>query len=140
MRLELTVSLPHEGRSVPVARHIVRAAMADLGVTPTCVHDVEVALSEACTNVLQHADASDQYEVRLQVDDDRCQLRVVDVGERPGHLRLDTPIDPPAGEIEHGRGLLLMRALVDGVGFAEVEERGTVVSLEKRLVYSNPPS
>jgi anti-sigma regulatory factor (Ser/Thr protein kinase) len=67
-------------------------------------------------------------------------LRVVDVGERPGHLRLDTPIDPPAGEIEHGRGLLLMRALVDRVGFAEVEERGTVVSLEKRLVYTHPPS
>jgi serine/threonine-protein kinase RsbW len=140
MRLELTVSLPHEGRSVPVARHIVRAAMADLGVTPTCVHDVEVALSEACTNVLQHADASDEYEVRLLVDDDRCVLRVVDVGDRPGRLRLDIPIDPPGGEIERGRGLLLMHALVDRVGFAELEERGTVVSLEKRLDYTDPVS
>lgn len=137
MRLELTVSLPHEGRSVPVARHIVRAAMSNLGVTSSCVHDVEVALSEACTNVLQHAEVSHEYEVRLQVEDERCVLRVVDVGRRPGHLRLDIPTEPPDGEVEHGRGLLLMRALVDRVGFAELEERGTVVSLEKRLDFTD---
>ena len=119
MRLELAVSLPHERRSVPIARHVVRAAMANLGVTPTCVHDIEVALSEACTNVLEHAGAPDEYEVRLQVDDDRCVLRVVDVGERPDRL-------------------VLMRALVDRVGFAPLEERGTVVSLEKRLDYTDP--
>jgi serine/threonine-protein kinase RsbW len=140
MRLELAVSLPQEGRSVPIARHIVRAAVANLGVTSSCVHDIEVALSEACTNVLQHADASDEYEVRLQVDDDRCVLRVVDVGTRPGRLRLDIPDDPPGGEVEHGRGLLVMRALVDRVGFAALDERGTVVSLEKRLVYAEPPA
>jgi len=138
MRLELAVSLPHEGRSVPIARHIIRAAMANLGVTPTCIHDIEVALSEACTNVLQHAGASEEYEVRLRVDDDRCVLRVVDVGEPPGRLRLNIPSSPPGEEVEHGRGLLLMRALVDRVGFAEVEERGSVVSLEKRLLYTEP--
>jgi hypothetical protein len=31
-----------------------------------------------------------------------------------------------------------MRALVDRVGFAPLEERGTVVSLEKRLDYTDP--
>jgi len=138
MRLELAVSLPHERRSVPMARHIVRAAMANLGVTPTCVHDIEVALSEACTNVLEHAGAPDEYEVRLQVNDDRCVLRVVDVGERPGRLVLEMPAEPPDGEVERGRGLVLMRALVDRVGFAPLEERGTVVSLEKRLDYTDP--
>jgi serine/threonine-protein kinase RsbW len=138
MRLELAVALPHEGRSVPIARHIVRAAMANLGVTATCVHDIEVALSEACTNVLQHAGASDEYEVRLLVDDDRCVLRVVDVGEIPGRLLLNVSAEPPGVDVEHGRGLLLMRTLVDRVGFASVEERGTVVSLEKRLIYAEP--
>ncbi len=137
MRLELSVALPHERRSVSVARHIVRAAMANLGVTATCVHDIEVALSEACTNVLQHAGASDEYEVRLRVDDDRCVLRVVDVG-RPRRVDLDIPSEPPGGEVEHGRGLLLMRALVDRVGFAALDERGTVVSLEKQLLYTEP--
>jgi serine/threonine-protein kinase RsbW len=133
MRLELAVALPHERRSVPIARHIVRAAMANLGVSSSCVYDIEVALSEACTNVVQHAGVKDQYEVRLNVDDDRCVLRVVDIGESPGGLRI--PSVPPAAEVEHGRGLLLMRTLVDTVGFDSFPEQGTVVSLEKQLVY-----
>jgi serine/threonine-protein kinase RsbW len=119
MRLELAVALPHERRSVPIARHIVRAAMANLGVSSSCVYDIEVALSEACTNVVQHAGVKDQYEVRLNVDDDRCVLRVVDIGESPSRLRV----------------LLLMRTLVDTVGFDSFPEQGTVVSLEKQLVY-----
>ncbi len=48
------------------------------------------------------------------------------------------PAEPPDGEVERGRGLVLMRALVDRVGFAPLEERGTVVSLEKRLDYTDP--
>ena len=35
-------------------------------------------------------------------------------------------------------GLLLMRALVDRVAFTTLDEHGTVVSLEKRLVYAKP--
>jgi serine/threonine-protein kinase RsbW len=133
MRLELAVALPHERRSVPIARHIIRAAMADLGVSSSCVYDIEVALSEACTNVVQHAGIKDKYEVRLNVDDDRCVLRVVDVGESPDRLLI--PSTPPGAELEHGRGLLLMRTLVDTVGFDSFPEQGTVVSLEKQLVY-----
>jgi serine/threonine-protein kinase RsbW len=133
MRLELTVVLPHERRSVPIARHIIRAAMADLGVSSSCVYDIEVALSEACTNVVQHAGVEDKYEVRLNVEDDRFVLRVVDVGENPDRLRI--PSAPPGAELEHGRGLLLMRTLVDTVGFDSFREQGTVVSLEKQLDY-----
>jgi serine/threonine-protein kinase RsbW len=138
MRIELVVALPHERRSVPVVRHIVRAVMANLGVSPACVYDIEVALSEACTNVVQHASISDNYEVRVTVDDDRCVLRIVDVGERRHDLRI--PTGPPDAEVEHGRGLLLMRTLVDTVGFDSFQEQGTIVSLEKRLVYADATS
>ena len=138
MRVELVVALPREERSVPVARHIVRAAMGTLGVADTCTADIEVALSEACTNVLEHAGPSDEYEVRLDVDGDRCVLRVVDVGDTPGRVRFEVPTDPPSEDAEHGRGLVLMQALVDQVGFNTLSEKGTVVSLEKRLTYSEP--
>jgi serine/threonine-protein kinase RsbW len=135
MRIELVVALPHERRSVPIVRHIVRSAMTDLGVTAACTYDIEVAVSEACTNVVQHAGCSDKYEVRLNIEDDRCVLRIVDVGEHPGNLRI--PTDPPSGEVEHGRGLLLMRTLVDTVGFDSFQEQGTVLSLEKELDYAD---
>jgi serine/threonine-protein kinase RsbW len=139
MRLDLALALPRDQRSVPVTRHAVRAILATLGVTQACTSDVEVALSEACTNVLEHAPPAAQYEVRLHLSDDRCLLRVVEV--QPGQasrVRGGLPADgAPAPEAEHGRGLLLMRALVDRVGFRLLPGAGPVVSLEKRLTYDS---
>jgi anti-sigma regulatory factor (Ser/Thr protein kinase) len=137
VELELELSLPLEHRSVPVARHLVRAAMQTLGVEADCTNDVEVALSEACTNVLQHGDAATDYQIRLHLDAERCRLRVVEVGRGTVGTRIRGPHSrAPDGQAEHGRGLLVMRALMDRVGFRLLPGVGSVVSLEKRLTYT----
>jgi serine/threonine-protein kinase RsbW len=79
VQLEVALSLPREARSVPVARHILRAGLRSIGAEEGCTHDVEVALSEACTNVLQHGDPAAEYQVRVRLDGERCLLRVVEV-------------------------------------------------------------
>jgi anti-sigma regulatory factor (Ser/Thr protein kinase) len=81
VQVELALSLPREHHSVPVARHLVRTAMLTLGVDADCTNDVEMALSEACTNVLQHGDPTADYEVRLHLDAEQCRLRVIEVGQ-----------------------------------------------------------
>jgi serine/threonine-protein kinase RsbW len=134
VQVELALSLPREQRSVPVARHLVRAAMQALGVDADCANDVEVALSEACTNVLQHGDPAADYEVGLYLDAERCRLRVIEVGRGAGGaFAQEPPARAPDGAAEHGRGLLVMRALMDRVGFRLLPGAGSVVSLEKRL-------
>jgi anti-sigma regulatory factor (Ser/Thr protein kinase) len=138
MRLELVLALPRQARSVVVARHLVRAAMVEMGVTDECGHDLEVAVSEACTNVLEQTGPSQELELRLQVLEDRCVLRVVDIGQQRRRLRLALPAYPLDDDVQPGRGLQLLRALADRVGFATLPERGAVVSLEKRLVYPQP--
>jgi serine/threonine-protein kinase RsbW len=55
MEITLGLTLPRDELTVPVARHVVRTALDRVGVDGACVHDVVVALSEACTNVLLHA-------------------------------------------------------------------------------------
>jgi serine/threonine-protein kinase RsbW len=105
VQVELALSLPREHRSVPVARHLVRAAMRTLGVDADCANDVEVALSEACTNVLQHGDPAADYEVGLCLDAERCRLRVIEVGRgAAGAFAQEPPGRAPDGEAEHGRG------------------------------------
>jgi serine/threonine-protein kinase RsbW len=106
--------------------------MHTIGVAPDCTNDVELALSEACTNVLAHGDPAVEYEVRLQLSDERCVLRVIEVGQ--GLERklwaVPEPAELPDGDAEHGRGLMLMRALMDRVGFRLLPGSGAVVSLE----------
>jgi serine/threonine-protein kinase RsbW len=113
MELSLALTLPRDEQTVPVARHVVRNAMDQAGVEATCVYDLELALSEACTNVLLHSGPGDQYIVRLDMEDEIGRIRVVDVGHGFDSARLQAGDALP--EAERGRGLGLMRALVDRV-------------------------
>lgn len=55
MRVVLSVFLPRDRASIPVCRHIVRNALREIGVAEDCAHDVAIAQSEACTNVVNHS-------------------------------------------------------------------------------------
>jgi serine/threonine-protein kinase RsbW len=131
MELSLALTLPRDEQTVPVARHIVRNAMDQVGVEETCVYDFELALSEACTNVLLHSGPGDQYVVRLDLEDGIGMIRVIDVGHGFDSARLQAT--DPIPEAERGRGLGLMQALVDRVDFTSRPEAGTIVTLEKAL-------
>jgi serine/threonine-protein kinase RsbW len=133
MELSLALTLPRDEQTVPVARHIVRNAMEQVGVEEACVYDIELALSEACTNVLVHSGPGDQYLVRLVLEDRLGLIRVIDVGRGFDSARLQTGHALP--EDERGRGLGLMQALVDRVDFTSRPEAGTIVTLEKVLAY-----
>ena len=133
MELSLALTLPRDEQTVPVARHIVRNAMAQVGVEETCVYDFELALSEACTNVLLHSGPGDQYLVRLDLEDRLGVIRVIDVGHGFDSARLQA--GDPIPDAERGRGLGLMRALVDRVDLTSRPEAGTIVTLEKVLDY-----
>ena len=135
MEIGLRIRLPRDRISVPVARHVVRSAIDEIGVTADCADDIEVALSEACTNVLMHAGPGAIYDVRLDLDDERCVLRIIDLGR--GFDLAALPDGRPLPEEERGRGLPLMSSLVDRVRFESKPEIGTVVHLEKRLVYDH---
>ena len=133
MELSLALTLPRDEQTVSVARHIVRNALEQVGVESDCVYDFELALSEACTNVLLHSGPGDQYVVRLDMEDETGRIRVVDVGHGFDSALLQA--DGPLPEAERGRGLGLMHALVDRVQLTSRAEAGTIVTLEKALTY-----
>jgi serine/threonine-protein kinase RsbW len=135
MELSLALTLPRDEQTVPVARHIVRNALQQVGVDETCVYDVELALSEACTNVLLHSGPGDEYVVRLNLEDRLGVIRVIDVGHGFDSAKLRA--EDPTLDAERGRGLGLMQALVDRVDFTSRSEAGTIVTLEKALTYAD---
>lgn len=132
MNLSFSLQLPRDAVSVPVVRRVCGCVLQDLGVAPECVHDVQLALTEACTNVLRHADGTgDDYGVAIEVTDDECIIRVVDTGGGFTHEEFGREI--AHGSSESGRGIHLMRSLVDSMTFESRPSRGTVVHLHKSL-------
>jgi serine/threonine-protein kinase RsbW len=133
VEIKFTLLLPRDEVSVPVVRRVLRASMLTLGVNETCVEDIEVALSEACTNVLDHAQSEDEYEIVAGLDDNRCVIDVVDTGRGFDADALGRAEAAPSAE--EGRGIQLIRALVDRVHFRSRPETGMIVHLEKTLVF-----
>lgn len=135
LRMALELELPRDSISIPLARHLAGNALREVGVIEDCIADVVLALTEACTNVLDHSGPGDAYEVHLSIEGRTCVLRIVDVGEGFDGAGAGTVEAAPGAE--NGRGILLMRALMDGVHFEVGKEAGTVVRLHKELLFSD---
>lgn len=133
MQISFGLCLPRDEASVPVVRHICRDALAKLGIEDGCVSDVELAVTEACTNVLVHTEnTGDVYEVNVEVDEGNCTISVTDGGSGFDHENAGRSASPVGSE--SGRGIFLMRSMVDDLRFVSVPNDGTIVKLRKNLV------
>ena len=131
MHIEISLALPRDRESVSAVRRIVASAMAEVGVERSCAADVELALTEGCANVVRHATSTDRYQVTFELNRDAAKVTIADSGmgfEVNGRQRM-------AGTLaEGGRGLALMRMLMDEADFRVQEGRGTKVMLTKQIV------
>jgi serine/threonine-protein kinase RsbW len=132
MEVRLALYLPRDAVSVPLTRRILVAALASLGVTEDCRADIQLAVAEACGNVIRHAGPADEYEVTVSFDDEQCTIDVVDRG--PGMPETAVPVEPAPDE-ESGRGLHLIRMLADRFDLRS-DARGTALRFVKRLVWT----
>jgi serine/threonine-protein kinase RsbW len=137
--INLALELPRDSSTVPLVRHLTKHALWEIGVTRSCVADVELAVTEACANVVEHASGDDSYSVEVSVNAEQCEIRVVDTGRGFDYQSLDS--GNADSEADRGRGIALMKVLVDAIDFRSEPERGTIVHLVKALEFdgSQPP-
>jgi serine/threonine-protein kinase RsbW len=130
---------PSDGRHVSAVRRQFLAWLAPLEVPEELVEALSVALTEACTNAVQHGSPRgerDSFHVRCRLDEQTLVVEVIDHG--PGcRFRGVTCPDPLALE-ETGRGIWLMSVLSDRMQIRS-ETGGTHVYLEKDLPVTRTP-
>lgn len=131
MHIEISLSLPRERESVSAVRRIVAGAMAEVGVESSCAADVELALTEGCTNVVRHATSTDRYHVTFELDHQAAKVTIADSGRG---FSLNGMHRMAATLSEGGRGLAIMEMLMDEADFWVEEGQGTQVSLTKHIV------
>ncbi len=119
----IDVVLPARVESAPRLRRVIREFLERLGVAAPQVDDLVLAVGEAAGNAIEHAYKGCAGDVRLRaaVIEERLTVEVCDFGK----WRLD-------GDAERGRGIGIMRSLVEHVAIESTLE-GTLVRLETRL-------
>jgi serine/threonine-protein kinase RsbW len=132
MWLDLTLRLPSEAGSVRAARRAVECALESVEVDRRIRDDVTLAVSEACSNVVQHAGRVRGYSISVVTDEDCCVVEVADDGRGVDPDRLTRrPLELSA---ERGRGLHIIRAVMDEVRISPSPTGGSIIRMVKRLL------
>jgi serine/threonine-protein kinase RsbW len=105
-----------------------------LGIAKETEDDIEIAVLEALANAVIHGNGENpDKQVHLSCRcsmDGEISIVVRDEGEGFDTRAVPDPTEPQGLLLTHGRGLHLMRTLMDEVSF---EENGTVVRMRKRM-------
>ena len=135
MRLAIELEIPSDIRYIEHVVELVTKQCEQLSFTARhCALNVPVALTEALSNAILRGNGEnrDKYvRVRASLDHNSLVMEVADEGE--GFDLDDCTIDPTTGENidrEDGRGLFLMRRLMDRV--ERFTDHGNVVRLTLR--------
>ncbi|WP_030663629.1 ATP-binding protein [Streptomyces cellulosae] len=109
------IALPHSAAAVPVARALVRTALAELEHGADS-DTAELLTAELVANAVEHTLGDAPIELVVELLPTGCQVEVHDPDPAPpGSLTLPVDIEPDPWQ-EHGRGLLLIRALSSSCG------------------------
>lgn len=127
----MVLFMPRDAASVPITRQVLDSCLETLGVTDDTRTDIALALSEACANVVLHAEVEQEYEVMARATDGRCVIEVANGGDGPVTVAL--PSEPVPLTAEHGRGLRIIDAVTDNLRLTGNGHAGTTVHFEKEL-------
>jgi serine/threonine-protein kinase RsbW len=133
MKLSLVLCLPRDAETVRLTRKVLDASLAALGVADFVRDDIVLALGEACANVIEHADSSDEYEVRVQLTNSLCVVEVVDTGRGFDSASLNQARAEQLSTAEHGRGLQIIDALAENLQITSRPLEGAMIRFEKPL-------
>jgi len=135
---EVELRIPCDPQYISVVRLVVAGIGARVGLTVDQIDDMKVAVSEACTNTIDHAFPSDEsasppvpITIRFVPREGELRVEVEDVGQgfEPDRVLAATG-EPPS--VEGGLGLYLIRQLADSVEVQSAPGSGTKVIMTKR--------
>jgi anti-sigma regulatory factor (Ser/Thr protein kinase) len=119
----IAVSWPATRESLAPVRRLLRRWLRARGADDDELYDITVACQEACANAVEHAYRPAHASFELEIADEQGRIRVV--------VRDHGQWRAPRGA-NRGRGLVLMRALMESVDVQQDPE-GTCVVLERTL-------
>ncbi|MDY0292474.1 MAG: ATP-binding protein [Desulfuromonadaceae bacterium] len=96
-------------------------------------YHINLVLTEAMANAIKHANKNDpdkDVHISINLTDDQLSIKVYDQGQ--GFDISSGDIVTPDPELEHGRGVFLIRTLMDSVKYRRCE-KGNVLEMHKLL-------
>jgi len=132
------LKVPSSTENLAMIRDFVTSIGEQAGFTPLEVGQLELAVDEACANVMEHAygrDLTKEVSVRATLDEDRVEIDVIDTGQyfdpaAVEQVELDKLI---SNRKSGGLGMRLMKTLMDEVHYEIIPGKKNELRMIKRL-------
>jgi serine/threonine-protein kinase RsbW len=134
-RISLEIEIPTQTRYLGLIGNIGEQLAWDLsdydGDRDILAYNLNLVLTEALSNVIEHSECENQaLRVCISIEGNSLSIRVYDQGL--GFDLEDIPTPDPDDLCERGRGIFLIRHLMDSVDYRKTD-KGNVLEMKKKL-------
>ena len=135
---EFTLKVPSSTENLALIREFVSSAAMQAGFDQKEIGKLEIAVDEACANVIEHAyghDASKEVIVRARLDENEFSIEIEDTGKGfdPAEVNQEELEQLISKRRTGGLGMRLMKTLMDEVRYEIEPGKKNALHMSKRL-------
>ena len=135
---KFTLQVPSSTENLAMIREIVSSIGTQAGLESADIAKLELAVDEACANVIEHAyghDATKEVVIRATFDDETLRIEVEDTGRGfdPGTVKPEEVEKLIHERKTGGLGMRLMKTLMDEVHYEIEPGQKNKLRMVKRL-------
>jgi len=131
-----TINIPSSLDFITAVDEFLEDWLRVRNVPEDTIADMAIAVSELVNNAIKHGNRRNERKkvsVHLHLDDSEARATVRDEGEGFNPDTVPSPVDEANLMKEIGRGIFIVRSLMDDVRFSFPSDGGTTVTITKRL-------
>lgn len=133
-----TLQVPSNTENLAMIRDFVTQVVTKAGFSPNEAAKIELAVDEACANVIEHAygpEVTKEVSVKAIIDDDTVQIDVVDtgIGFEPSEIPQKELDQLVAERKSGGLGMRLINTVMDEVHYEVIPGQKNELRMIKRL-------
>ena len=131
-----SIIIPSIPEMIIAVDEYIETRLRDAGVSESIIADIAICATELANNGIYHGNKEDRNKVvtvLLEIDKKKIQVTVSDEGDIFNPDKLANPTDDEFLLREAGRGVFIVKKLMDTTVYSRSENGGTVVTITKKL-------
>lgn len=137
--IDIEIKVPNQTRYLSmigrIGEDLIRELTTYSGDREALAHHLNVVLTEATVNAIKHAKATDPRKevlIRISITEQEIAIKVFDSGCGFDLSKVADPCFDPDNLHESGRGIFIIRSLMDSVEYKKISG-GNVLVMKKTL-------
>ena len=138
--LEKELIIPSSQENLTDADEFIESNLEELGIDKSLVADIAITSTELINNAILHGNKGDpekRVKIRLAVKNETVRIDIIDQGDGFDPTSVPDPLAKENLLKEVGRGIFIVKSLVDSLEFDQEPGWGTRATLTKNLSDNN---